>query len=238
MNSVKEIQIKTQKQKAMKLIGSGSHSKAFPILKSLLPKTQLDIEVLTGLAHCYSAFGQPQEALFFLDIALSVDSNYPHATFLKGCVLGDLGKYHEGIALVEDAIKNGLDNFESYGNLGLLYQNSEDYNSAINAYEKALSFNDIVDPQTLENNLANCYSELNQFPDAIKIYDKLIGDDDKDFYAIYNKAVAMEKMGNSPDSLKLLKQVTEIKPDFSKAWSELADLYDNIGAQDEVEKCR
>jgi tetratricopeptide (TPR) repeat protein len=72
----------------------------------------------------------------------------------------------------------------------------------------------------------------------MKIYDKLICENDQNFSAIYNKAIASEKMGNSSESLRLLEQVTLIKPDFSKAWTELADIYDNIGAQDKAQECR
>ena len=149
-----------------------------------------------------------------------------------------MGKYQEGISLVENVIKNGLDNFETYGNLGLLYQSEENFSAAIAAYNKALSFPDIVDSRALKTNLANCYSELGQFTEAMKIYDKLILDDDQDTGALYNKAVASEKMGNSPESLKLLRQVVDIDPDFSKAWDELADLYEKICAPDKAKECR
>jgi len=238
MNSVKKIQIKTQKQKAMKFITSGNYNKAVVILKSLIQKDHFDIELLTGLAHCYSALGQPLEAMFYLDVALNIDPNYLHAQFLKGCVLGDLGEYQEGIRLIKNAINNGLDDYEMHGNLGILYQDSGGFNSAITAYLKALSFSSIVNPEVIENRLANCYSELGQFPEAMKIYDKLICANDQDTCAIYNKAVASEKMGNSAESLKLLKQVVSIDSDFVRAWDELADLYEKIGAPDEAKMCR
>ena len=238
MNSVKKIQISTQKQKAMKFITSGNHDKAAVILKSLLQKDHFDIELLTGLAHCYSAFGQPLEALFFLEKALDIDPDYLHAQFLKGCVLGDLGKYQEGIDLVKNVISSGLDDYEMHGNLGILYQDSGDYNSAITAFNKALSFPSIVNPEFIEVRLANCYSELGQFTQAVKIYDKLIHDNDTNTYALFNKAIVSDKMGNSAGSLKLLKQVVSIDSDFVRAWHELADLYEKIGAPDEAKMCR
>jgi len=238
MNSVKKIQIETQKQKAIKLLAEGKHSEAFINLKSILQKGQIDIEVITALAHCYSAFGQPREALFFLEKALKVDPDYLHARFLKGCVLGDLGKYREGITMIENVIKDSLDNFETQGNLGLLYQSNENFSEAITAYNKALSFTDVVNPRILEINLANCYSEIGQFTEAMKIYDKLILEDNQDIKALYNKSVASEEMGNSVESLKLLKQVVDIDPDFTKAWDELADLYEKIGAPDAAKECR
>jgi len=240
MNSIKKIQIEKQKQKAIISIAAGNYEDAFPILKSLVitGKSSNDIEVLTALAHCYSGFNCPEESLFYLDAALNIDPDYLHAKFLKGCVLGDIGESQDGIELVKNVIKNGLNNFETYGNLGLLYQSNENYASAITAYKNALAFTDIFYPEKLEINLANCYSELGQFPEAMKIYDKLIGNDSKDTHALYNKAVASEKMGNSPQSLKLLNQVVAIDPDFSKAWCELADLYDNLGVPDKAIECR
>lgn len=238
MNSVKKIQISTQKQNAMKFFNSGNHDKAFVILKSLLQKDHYDIEVLTGLSLCHSAFSQPHEALFFLDKALEINPDYLHAQFLKGCVFGDLGKYQEGIILIKNVIKNGLDDYEMHGNLGILYQDSGDYNSAITAFNKALSFPSIVNPEFIEVRLANCYSELGQFTQAMNIYDKLILNNDKDTYALFNKAIVSDKMGNSAGCLQLLKQVVDIDPNFSKAWDELADLYEKIGAPDEAKKCR
>jgi tetratricopeptide (TPR) repeat protein len=238
MNSVKNIQINTQKQKAMKLFAEGKYGEASVILKSIHRMDRYDVEVLTGLAHCSSALRQPTEALLYLDRALHTNPNYLHAQFLKGCVLGDLGQYQEGIDLVKNVINRGLDDFEMHGNLGILYQDSGDFNSAITAYLKALSFSSIVNPEVIENRLANCYSELGQFPEAMKIYDKLIFENDQDTCAIYNKAVALEKMGNSAESLKLLKQVVIIDPDFLRAWDELADLYEKIGALDMAKKCR
>jgi len=238
MNSVMKIQISTQKQKAMKLFAEGKYDEASVILKSVLQKYHYDIEVLTGLAHCYSALGQPMKARFYLDVTLKINPNYLHAQFLKGCVLGDLGQYQEGIELVKNVISRGLDDYEMHGNLGILYQDSGDYNSAITAFNKALSFPSIVNPEFIEVRLANCYSELGQFPEAMKIYDKLICENDQDTCAMYNKAVASEKMGDSAESLKLLKQVVGIDSDFLRAWEELADLYEKIGAPDEAKKCR
>ena len=45
-------------------------------------------------------------------------------------------------------------------------------------------------------------------------------------------------MGKSSESLRLLNQVTEIDPYLSKAWIELADLYDAIDAKDRADECR
>ena len=238
MNSLKKIQINTQKQKAMRLFAEGKYGEASVILKSIHRMNRYDIEVLTGLAHCSSALGQPMEALLYLDITLQINPKYLHAQFLKGCVLGDLGKYQEGIDLVKNVISSGLDDYEMHGNLGILYQDSGDFNSAITAFNKALSFPSIVNPEFIEVRLANCYSELGQFTLAMSIYDKIIHDNDKDTYALFNKAIVSDKMGNSAESLKLLKQVVGIDSDFLRAWDELADLYEKIGAPDEAKKCR
>ena len=88
MNSVKKIQIKTQKQKAMKFITSGEYDRAIVIFKSLIQKDHFDIELLTGLAHCYSALGQPREALFFLDKALKCRSRLSSCTIPKRMCTG------------------------------------------------------------------------------------------------------------------------------------------------------
>ena len=237
MNSLKKIQINTQKQKAMRLFAEGKYGEASVILKSIHRMNRYDIEVLTGISLCHSAFSQPHEALFFLDKALEINPDYLHAQFLKGCVLGDLGKYQEGIRLIKNVISSGLDDYEMHGNLGILYQDSGDYNSAITAFNKALSFPSIVNPEFIEVRLANCYSELGHFTQAMNIYDKLIHDNNKDTYALFNKAIVSDKMGNSAGCLQLLKQVVDIDPDFLRAWDELADLYEKIGAPDEAKKC-
>ena len=239
MDSVKKIQIKNQKQKAKDLIAAGNFQKAFGILTDLMVKDPKDVEVLIGLADCLSVFGQPDEALLLLDQALKIDTNYILALLFKCNILGDVGKHQEAILILEHRIQNGLHDCEAYGVLGELYQQGPgDYNSAIDAYKKALSFQNIINSRIVKHNLANCYSDLNRFPEAIKIYDKLISADPQDTVALLNKAVALEEMGNSVESLKLLKQAVDIDPDFPMAWDKLADLYDNIGAHAEAKKCR
>jgi tetratricopeptide (TPR) repeat protein len=239
MNSSKKNQFKTQKQQAKNLIAAGDFQKAFSILTNLMGKDHKDVEVLTGLADCLSVFGQPDNALLLLDQALDINPKYILALLFKCNILGDVGKYKEGILILENEIKNGLNNCEAYGVLGELYQQGPgEYNSAIDAYKKALSFSNIIDSRTVENNLANCHAELRQFSDAMTIYDKLISDDQKDTAVLLNKAVALEEMGDSAASLKLLNQAVVIDPDFSIAWDKLAALYDNIGAHAKAKECR
>jgi len=133
---------------------------------------ELDPEETTGLrfASDLSIAGRPQDAMKFLQNAVQ---HFPSSKEFKR-LLGDAfmqdGKAKEALDLYQSLLKKDSADFESWYEVGLLYEQLKDTASAIGALKKAYGIQP-VDTYALE--LAHMYAECKN-AEAIKICDAII----------------------------------------------------------------
>ena len=109
-----------------------------------------------------------------------------------------------------------------------MYQNKEDYKSAIEAFEKANELN----PKNFEIvfGLAKSYHGDKQYEKAISYYDKLLEKDKQNTDLLYNKALACHALGSYEKAITIYKTLLSQKDD-EKIKEYLSDAYNSLGQE-------
>ena len=123
------------------------------------------------------------------------------------------------------------DTLEYYG-LGVLSDNGEDYEKAVEFYEKAVS----IDPEYSNAYffLANSYDELGEKGQAIKNYKKVIELEPQNFWAYNNLGSIYEEIGQYNLALGMFKRSLEIWPNHYKALFNIGVVMNKIGYREKA----
>jgi len=141
-----------------------------------------------------------------------------------------------------------------YGDLGIVYADLGQYQTAIEFYTKSININKKVFGEEYSNlaltysNVGLVYDKLGKYELAIEFYDKSIkiykkcyGEDDAKLASIYcNYGLVSEKLGKNETSIEfytksmnILKKVyTEEPPELATTYINLGDVYANTGKLD------
>lgn len=101
--------------------------KALDILKEGFEKYPEDNTVLTSLIQIYLDMKQPEDAMKYLELAVSKDPSNPIYYFAQGGLYEQLEREEDAIRMYEKALSVDSDFFDANFNLGVLY-----YNKGIN----------------------------------------------------------------------------------------------------------
>ena len=228
---------KTKLQKAHELLTSDKIQEALETYLELFKEQSDNVTVLIGMAQCYAELGEVDKALDILDVILSEFPQYEMAVLFKAQILGEDDRVNDAIIFLEGKIKGGFNDPEGYALLGELFQLDDKPILAITAYKSALGFYTLGDRRAINNNLAYCYFDISNYKKAIDIYDELLSVDPEDLVVLHNKALLLREINDSSESLKILKRVTELNPEFLDAWINLGDLYQELGDKDRAQEC-
>ncbi len=81
-----------------------------------------------------------EEAIEHFQKALAVQSDYLPATFNLAICLGDLGRYEEAEAILQEVIDKDASILQSYDSLGFIYYKKGDFKKAEDNFKKILEF--------------------------------------------------------------------------------------------------
>lgn len=114
-----------------------------------------------------------------------------------------------------------------YANLGDVYQELKDYQSAKAAYEMALDIN----PNYINalNNLGNTYVQMGQLKGAILLFEKVLGISPKDFFAHLNLGVVYSRLENYSKAIEFYEKAIRINPKDAQAYFQLGFIYELKG---------
>jgi tetratricopeptide (TPR) repeat protein len=101
--------------------------KALDVLKEGFEKYPEDNAVLTSLIQIYLDMKQPEDAMKYLELAISKDPSNPIYYFAQGGLYEQLEREEDAIGMYEKALSVDSDFFDANFNLGVLY-----YNKGIN----------------------------------------------------------------------------------------------------------
>jgi uncharacterized protein (TIGR03032 family) len=82
--------------------------------------------------------GQKKEAIIHFQKALEIQSDYLPATFNLAICLGDLGRYDEAEAILQEVIDKDASILQSYESLGFIYYKKGDFKKAEKNFKKIL----------------------------------------------------------------------------------------------------
>lgn len=158
-------------------------------------------------AETYLALNNNNEAADDLITALSIDYNRKAVGMLQ-----DIKSPAKEVLLAKLRIQqakdknNGLWSFLQGG----IYENAEDYNNAINAYEAA---NNISASSSVIFRMSLCHSELGEYNEALNCVNRSLAMDSTDTTYLLYKANYLYELGRTKEALNVLTSYIDKEPE-------------------------
>jgi tetratricopeptide (TPR) repeat protein len=134
-----------------------------------------------------------EDALMFLDTAIRIDSTIWEYHNARGIILRKLKRYDSAFISYQKALKFNPCNSCVLSNIGYLFENKQEYNIAIDYYNKAI----IADTNKLQLYAyrASAFHKLKDYKKAIEDYDIALKDNPEDFDYLFGRGKSkMEAM--------------------------------------------
>lgn len=144
--------------------------------------------------------GDPHEALMLLS-----QSGTQAALALKGALYAQVGRYHDAIRVLREALREVPDSPDALGALGFAYAAVGSIGKATRATTAAVA----LDPtdRSAGLNLAALLISQDRAPDAVAAIDRLIGHHPNDIGLERSAAAAMHTSGDTAGALRRLRRV-------------------------------
>ncbi len=145
--------------------------------------------------------------------ACSAFSSHDNAD--KGMSYLESHEYTAALESFEEAIALGENKHITYRGLGIAYLELGRYEEAVSALLTSLSSSSgIATSIDFDTNfyLAECYSKLEEYSEAIKVYDAIIALRPKDTTACYLRGVAYLKTGNHDSAMEDFNKAISLSP--------------------------
>jgi tetratricopeptide (TPR) repeat protein len=172
------------------------------------------------------------EALADLEVAHRLK---PHIKQIWDLVVGlkvEAQEYSDAILLLINIIEIDPENEKRLATLALCYQHLKDFNSAIEAYNKALA----IKPDYVEAhiNLGSAFKEQGRLEEAIEAYNKALAIKPDYAEAYNNMGVALKEQGKLEEAIEAYNKALAIKPDYAEAYSNIGSALTEQGELEEA----
>ncbi|MDF2695032.1 MAG: repeat protein [Labilithrix sp.] len=160
------------------------------------------------LGHAFELGHRFDEALAAYDTAASVAASSPVGPREGGMRAARWGEPEEAIARLEEAVRRGARDAETFHVLGLARLNVRDLDGAEEAYRQGLA----ADPKSTENllGLATVAVVRNDPAAALAAYDAIVQRKPSYAAAQLGRAWALAKLGRRPEAERALDRATEL----------------------------
>ena len=144
-------------------------------------------------------------------------------------------KLEEAQIVYNKILEVNPDNLKVLNNLGLIFQNKQNYKKAISYYERAIEINSNY--ADAHNNLGNTHTTLGENQKAKNCYEKAIKIDPNYAIAHNNLGLVCKRLGYIEKSRVYCKKAIEISPNFLEAHSNLGTIYQELGEYQKAKAC-
>ena len=172
------------------------------------------------------------EALADLEVAHRLK---PHIKQIWDLVVGlkvEAQEYSDAILLLINIIEIDPENEKRLATLALCYQHLKDFNSAIEAYNKALA----IKPDYAEAyyNMGNALKEQGKLEEAIEAYNKALAIKPDYADAYNNMGNALKEQGKLEEAIEAYNKALAIKPDYAEAYNNMGIALQEQGKLEEA----
>lgn len=174
---------------------------------------------------------------FNLQAELSSELSYL-TLFTLGMVAYELEDWTESISLFNQSLSQINDSKESLSLETVLFYkgnahlNSQDFKTAIETYDKAISLNS-GHSQTLFNK-SFALSSLGLHEEAVFEYDKVLQIQPNSYKALNNRGVELYRLGKIEEAYSSYEAVLDIDDNHPEIWVNIGNLLDNIGKKEDA----
>ena len=186
-----------------------------------------------------------RQAIFEFQKAVEIDKNFKGAHRFAGeayLKLGDLEKSEKGARdaldidqnykLAKELLEKIKQKHKEHGDG---YRKKNAFTKALKSYQQAIRIDDKY--KEAYHNLGILYRKMKNYDDAITAYQKAIDIDERSHVTYSDFSFVYREIGETATAIDLLKRAIAIKPDYQRAYYNLADTYfDMEHLQDASEK--
>lgn len=145
------------------------------------------------------------------------------------------GKLQHSRYLCIEILKLGGDNFDALFLLGVINYEEQDYDSAIECYQKMLTMNSLS--AEVHYNLANAFRKKGLFVEAVAHYLEALRLDPVLFEACHNLGIIMVQERRMDEAIAYFRKVITLNPDFYNAYYYLGILLQGKGQLEDSINC-
>ncbi len=204
--------------------------------KPALPKEK-DPQYQYELALTAMRYGLREEALKYLNRAVSLDPNHYPSFFLLGAIQAQMKNFEEAEAAFRRCLEIKPDSGEAHLRLGYVYVELHQLDRAEEELKKAAAGNGHVEALI---SLAKLYYEQNKLEQALETISRVTQKDRRSFPAFNLQGVVLNELGRYAEAIASFQNALQIAPENDVASINLAAAYINNGnlkeAQDLLEK--
>ncbi len=179
---------------------------------------------LTGSISC-----GPSPSSKKLKTTLHSEQDDPFVNHTRGVMLLHQKEYSSAAGYLKRAAEGEPDNAAYWNDFGLAMSFMGEFNAAKQAFQKALKLHpELTDAH---NNLGMIYTEEGKLDKALEEYGKVIQDKTypTPYFPYFNIGLLKLKQGQKEAAEMAFEQAIKLKPDFYRAYAELAALYADKG---------
>jgi len=221
-------------EEAIFLHKKGQLKEAENLYKSILKSSSSNFEVIHLLGIIKIQLKQFEDAIVWLNKAISINPNNHSAFNNLGVCYKELKKYPEALNNFKKAVKIKPDYAEAYNNLAIVYKSLENYEEAINSYNKAIK----LKPNYAEahNNLGLVFLKLKNLEEAKKYFQNAIKLKPNYAEAYNNLGIAQNKLGKTDKAQECLEYAIKIKPNYAEAYNYLGTIVLKLEEKNKAKK--
>ena len=201
------------------------------LYQSALHRNAEDADALHGLALVYAQAGQLETARQCLDRALGLHPARAELHFLRGEVLGGLGRRDEAVGGYRQALALRPDYFEALVNLGDALLQLERPGDALEVLDAAARLRP-RDPAAL-NNRGNALQSLKRHGEALQCFDAVLEQLPDHPDVLNNRASALLSLSRYDEAEASSRQALAARGEHWRAWRNLARAQAARGAVEE-----
>ncbi len=160
---------------------------------------------------------------------IQAEQDDPFINHSKGVMLLHQKEYSSAATYLKQAAEGEPDNAAYWNDFGLAMSFMGEFDAAKAAFEKALKLHpDLTDAH---NNLGMIYTEQGKLDKALEEYGKVIRDKTypTPYFPYFNIGLLKLKQGDVAAAQMAFEQAIRLKPDFYRAYAELAFIYEKKG---------
>lgn len=183
---------------------------------------------LFGLADCYKALNQYKQAIKIWEQYLLHDDTNVTVLTRVADAYRKVKDFRRSKEIYERALELEDNNAYAIIGLGHLHYDFREYESALTYWEQMLDVHrENVDIRVLTS-IGNCHRKLKTFAEGLSFFQKALGLEPNNFYALFGMADCYRGLNDQKNSLQYWNQILEHDPNNKVILTRAGDAYRNM----------
>jgi len=177
---------------------------------------------------------QYENAIPFIEQAISLDSNCFEAYMNYGVAAVNLKRFDDALEKFEQAVASKPDNYEAWYCCGNIQLRQKEYRKAIDCYKQSIRYNNEYPEGWFNKGIA--LKHVGEDEQAMKCFEQVIKISPGHYQAHYRLGNLLNEMDFNDEAIASYNRSVKINPDFVEAWNNRGIVLRKIGKLKEAVK--